>query len=58
MLSIVQVLVFVHARNATVRTANALLEIARGNNETSFFSCQQMEGFAAAEKQVNIGKSL
>ena len=49
-----QVLVFVHARNATIGTANALLEIARERNETSFFSCQNMDGYDAANKQVGF----
>ena len=44
---------FVHARSATVRTAHTLLEIARANGETSFFSSQEMEGFYAANKLVN-----
>nr|XP_018669768.1 activating signal cointegrator 1 complex subunit 3 [Ciona intestinalis] len=52
-----QVLVFVHARNATVRTAQAILELARENNETSLFDCRQMDGFSQAEKQVQRSRN-
>uniref|UniRef100_H2Z644 Activating signal cointegrator 1 complex subunit 3 n=1 Tax=Ciona savignyi TaxID=51511 RepID=H2Z644_CIOSA len=52
-----QVLVFVHARNATVRTAQAMAEMARENNEVNLFSCQQMDGFGQAEKQVQRSRN-
>ncbi|CAK8672120.1 unnamed protein product [Clavelina lepadiformis] len=52
-----QVLVFVHARKATIKTANALLEMARTNNETSYFSCQKMEGYSLADKQMQRSRN-
>ncbi|XP_039272645.2 activating signal cointegrator 1 complex subunit 3-like [Styela clava] len=52
-----QVLVFVHARNATVKTAQALLEIARNNGETGLFDCRQMSGFGQAEKQMSNSRN-
>uniref|UniRef100_H2Z645 Activating signal cointegrator 1 complex subunit 3 n=1 Tax=Ciona savignyi TaxID=51511 RepID=H2Z645_CIOSA len=53
-----QVLVFVHARNATVRTAQAMAEMARENNEVNLFSCQQMDGFGQAEKQRSRNREV
>ncbi|KAG8186270.1 hypothetical protein JTE90_004616 [Oedothorax gibbosus] len=51
-----QVMVFVHARNATVKTAMILKEIAQKNNELHLFTNQQSDsGFGAAK--TNILKS-
>eukprot|EP01137_Pigoraptor_chileana_P014178 Opistho-2@4958 len=49
-----QVMVFVHARNETVRTANALREMAmRRGHLSSFRSATEGEGFALAEKAIS-----
>lgn len=50
-----KVLVFVHARKATVRTAQALLELARNGGETHLFDTSAVTGFAQAQKQVQQG---
>ena len=43
---------FVHARNATVRTAEALRDLARSNNDLGHFAPEQTPQFGLAEKQV------
>ena len=43
---------FVHARNATVRTAEALRDLARSNNHLGHFSPEQTPLFGLADKQV------
>ena len=43
---------FVHARNATVRTAEALRDLARSNNHLGHFAPEQTPLFGLADKQV------
>ncbi|CAN9514188.1 unnamed protein product [Ophioblennius macclurei] len=47
-----QVMVFVHARNATVRTAMGLIEMAKNHGETTFFQPEQGSDYGQCEKQV------
>lgn len=47
-----QVMVFVHARNATVRTAMGLIEMAKNHGETCYFQPEQSADFGQCEKQV------
>ncbi|XP_061176706.1 activating signal cointegrator 1 complex subunit 3-like [Saccostrea echinata] len=47
-----QVMVFVHARNDTVRTAMVLREIAKNNGEMGFFSPEQSAQYGQAEKST------
>ncbi|XP_070568490.1 activating signal cointegrator 1 complex subunit 3-like [Ptychodera flava] len=47
-----QVMVFVHARNATVRTAMSLRELAKNNGDSGLFTVKQSATYGAAEKQV------
>ena len=47
-----QVMVFVHARNETVRTATTLCEMAKNHGEISMFEPQQSPKYGLAEKQV------
>uniref|UniRef100_A0A7N5ZVM2 Activating signal cointegrator 1 complex subunit 3 n=1 Tax=Anabas testudineus TaxID=64144 RepID=A0A7N5ZVM2_ANATE len=47
-----QVMVFVHARNATVRTAMGLIEMAKNLGETCFFQPDQGPDYGQCEKQV------
>ena len=48
-----QVMVFVHARNETVRTAFNLIEQAKNKGDTALFSPQQGRGFGEAQKNVS-----
>jgi len=48
----VQVMVFVHARNATVRTATALRDLASSHGELPHFQPEQTPQLGLAEKQV------
>ena len=43
---------FVHARNATVRTAEALRDLARSYNHLGHFAPEQTPQFGLADKQV------
>lgn len=45
-------MVFVHARNATVRTAMSLIEKAKNNGQISCFLPTQGPEYGHAEKQV------
>lgn len=45
-------MVFVHARNATVRTAMSLIERAKNNGQISYFLPTQGPDYGHAEKQV------
>lgn len=45
-------MVFVHARNATVRTAMSLIERAKNNGHISYFLPTQGPEYGHAEKQV------
>lgn len=48
-----QVMVFVHARNDTVRTAMVLREIAKNNGEIGFFAPEQSSQYGQAQKSVS-----
>lgn len=48
-----QVMVFVHARNDTVRTAMVLRDMAKNNGEEQYFSPQQSAQYGQAEKSVS-----
>ena len=52
-------MVFVHARNATVRTAMTLREKAKNNGTIGLFQSKQSSDYGTAEKQVKriLGKS-
>ncbi|XP_078504501.1 activating signal cointegrator 1 complex subunit 3 [Lissotriton helveticus] len=52
-----QVMVFVHARNSTVRTAMALREIAKNNGQASCFLPNQGADYGHAEKQVQKSRN-
>ncbi|XP_074846926.1 activating signal cointegrator 1 complex subunit 3 isoform X2 [Carettochelys insculpta] len=52
-----QVMVFVHARNATVRTAMALREKAKNNGHICYFSPTQGPDYGQAEKQVQRSRN-
>lgn len=43
---------FVHARNATVRTAMGLIEMAKNRGEICFFQPDQGSDYGQCEKQV------
>ena len=45
-------MVFVHARNATVRTAMTLREKAKNNGTIGLFHSKQSAAYGIAEKQV------
>lgn len=45
-------MVFVHARNATVKTAMSLIERAKNNGQMSCFLPTQGPEYGQAEKQV------
>lgn len=45
-------MVFVHARNATVKTAMGLIEMAKNQGETCFFQPDQGPDYGQCEKQV------
>lgn len=47
-----KVMVFVHARNATVRTAMALIEMAKNHGEICCFQSGQGPDYGQCEKQV------
>lgn len=47
-----QVMVFVHARNETVRTAMVLRDNAKNNGEMEFFAPEQSAQYGQAEKSV------
>ncbi|XP_014833650.1 PREDICTED: activating signal cointegrator 1 complex subunit 3-like [Poecilia mexicana] len=53
-----QVMVFVHARNATVRTAFGLIEIAKNRGEIGFFQPDQGSDYGQCEKQVKQKKHI
>lgn len=48
-----QVMVFVHARNDTVRTAMVLRDLAKNNGEMGFFAPEQSAQYGQAEKSVS-----
>lgn len=45
---------FVHARNATVRTALALMETAKNRGEVCFFQPEQGPDYGQWDKQVRV----
>ncbi|XP_056902456.1 activating signal cointegrator 1 complex subunit 3 isoform X2 [Takifugu flavidus] len=52
-----QVMVFVHARNATVRTAMGLIEMAKNRGETSFFQPEQGPDYGQCDKQLQRSRN-
>ncbi|KAM4695371.1 activating signal cointegrator 1 complex subunit 3 [Discoglossus pictus] len=52
-----QVMVFVHARNSTVRTAMALRELAKNNGHSLYFMPNQGPEYGQAEKQVQRSRN-
>lgn len=52
-----QVMVFVHARNATVRTAMSLIEMAKNHGETCFFQPEQGSDYGQCEKQIQRSRN-
>jgi len=50
----VKVMVFVHARNETVRTASVLREIAKNNGQIVMFAADKSARSAEALKQVRF----
>ncbi|XP_057196381.1 activating signal cointegrator 1 complex subunit 3 isoform X2 [Triplophysa rosa] len=52
-----QVMVFVHARNSTVRTAMSLIEMAKNRGEVSFFQVDQGPDYGQCEKQVQRSRN-
>jgi len=49
-----KVMVFVHARNETVRTASVLCEIAKNNGQNLMFAADKSVRLAEALKQVHF----
>jgi len=47
-----KVMVFVHARNETVRTASVLCEIAKNNGQIAMFAAEKSARSTEALKQV------
>ncbi|ELT88015.1 hypothetical protein CAPTEDRAFT_159536 [Capitella teleta] len=52
-----QVMVFVHARNETVRTANVLSDIAKNSGDSSLFSPEQTPRYGDALKQISKSRN-
>ncbi|KAF3840310.1 hypothetical protein F7725_019027 [Dissostichus mawsoni] len=52
-----QVMVFVHARNATVRTAMGLIEMAKNHGEIGFFQPNQGADYGHCEKQIQRSRN-
>ncbi|XP_032413978.1 activating signal cointegrator 1 complex subunit 3 isoform X1 [Xiphophorus hellerii] len=52
-----QVMVFVHARNATVRTAFGLIEMAKNRGEICFFQPDQGPDYGQCEKQIQHSRN-
>ncbi|KAM9353179.1 activating signal cointegrator 1 complex subunit 3 [Symphorus nematophorus] len=52
-----QVMVFVHARNATVKTAMGLIEMAKNNGEICFFQPDQGPDYGQCEKQIQRSRN-
>ena len=50
-------MVFVHARNETVRTALMLAEMAKNNGHSMLFSSEKSPQFSEATKQVRSDQS-
>nr|XP_046256523.1 activating signal cointegrator 1 complex subunit 3 [Scatophagus argus] len=52
-----QVMVFVHARNATVKTAMGLIEMAKNHGEICFFEPEQGPDYGQCEKQIQRSRN-
>ncbi|KAL0984962.1 hypothetical protein UPYG_G00151150 [Umbra pygmaea] len=52
-----QVMVFVHARNATVRTAMGLIEIAKNRGESSFFQPDHGPDYGQCDKLIQRSRN-
>lgn len=52
-----QVMVFVHARNATVRTGMGLIEMAKNHGEIGFFQPDQSSDYGQCEKQIQRSRN-
>lgn len=52
-----QVMVFVHARNATVRTATILREMAQQKGHTGVFSCESSPEYGTALKAISKSRN-
>ena len=52
-----QVIVFVHARNATGRIANALKDMARDKNESGLFSCDAEPGYKLTARELERSRN-
>ncbi|XP_028280593.1 activating signal cointegrator 1 complex subunit 3 [Parambassis ranga] len=52
-----QVMVFVHARNATVRTAMGLIEMAKNHGDSCVFQPDQGPDYGQCEKQVQRSRN-
>ncbi|EDW23748.1 GL23759 [Drosophila persimilis] len=52
-----QVMVFVHARNATVRTANVIRELAQQNNTSAAFLPKDSNAFGLANRSVQKSRN-
>ena len=51
-------MVFVHARNATVKTALTLREMAANQGDTAAFHVEQTPEYGTAQKQVWVSRDL
>jgi len=51
---VLKVMVFVHARNETVRTASVLCEMAKHNGQITMFAADKSTKAAEALKQVQF----
>ena len=49
-----QVMVFVHARNATVKTATSLRDLAASSGDLPLFAPEQSSQLGHAQKQVCV----
>ncbi|XP_071253079.1 activating signal cointegrator 1 complex subunit 3 [Salvelinus alpinus] len=52
-----QVMVFVHARNATVRTSMGLIEMAKNRGESSFFQPDHGPDYGQCEKSIQRSRN-
>uniref|UniRef100_A0A674AIC3 RNA helicase n=1 Tax=Salmo trutta TaxID=8032 RepID=A0A674AIC3_SALTR len=56
-LCVTQVMVFVHARNAMVRTAMGLIEMAKNRGESSFFQPDHLPDYGQCEKSIQRSRN-
>jgi activating signal cointegrator complex subunit 3 len=54
---VTQVMVFVHARNATVRTATVLKEMALQRNQLKMFEPDESSAVGQARKALNLSRN-